>query len=83
MAEREGFEPSEGLWPSHDFQSCALDQLSHLSKQHPFDMIPKSGRFVKGKPAAFAGHLFVLPPARGRPAARGANRGVQQSVREG
>ncbi len=31
MAEREGFEPSVGLWPTHDFQSCALDQLSHLS----------------------------------------------------
>ena len=31
LAEREGFEPSVGLWPTHDFQSCALDQLSHLS----------------------------------------------------
>ena len=30
LAEREGFEPSVGLWPTHDFQSCALDQLSHL-----------------------------------------------------
>lgn len=31
VAEREGFEPSEPLRGSHDFQSCALDQLSHLS----------------------------------------------------
>ena len=31
MAEREGFEPSVPLWGTHDFQSCALDQLSHLS----------------------------------------------------
>ena len=31
MAEREGFEPSNGYQPLHDFQSCALDQLSHLS----------------------------------------------------
>ena len=33
MAEREGFEPSNGFKPLHDFQSCALDQLSHLSLQ--------------------------------------------------
>ena len=32
VAEREGFEPSVGYKPTHDFQSCALDQLSHLSK---------------------------------------------------
>ena len=31
MAEREGFEPSRALGALHDFQSCALDQLSHLS----------------------------------------------------
>ncbi len=31
LAEREGFEPSERSSRSHDFQSCALDQLSHLS----------------------------------------------------
>ena len=31
MAEREGFEPSKDLKSLHDFQSCALDQLSHLS----------------------------------------------------
>ena len=31
VAEREGFEPSVGFKPTHDFQSCALDQLSHLS----------------------------------------------------
>jgi hypothetical protein len=30
MAEREGFEPSVGF-PTHDFQSCPLDQLGHLS----------------------------------------------------
>ena len=31
MAERGGFEPPMGFKPIHDFQSCALDQLSHLS----------------------------------------------------
>ena len=31
MAERERFELSSGYKPEHDFQSCALDQLSHLS----------------------------------------------------
>ena len=31
MAERKGFEPLLGYKPKHDFQSCALDQLSHLS----------------------------------------------------
>ena len=31
MAEREGFEPSKEFKSLHDFQSCALDQLSHLS----------------------------------------------------
>ena len=32
LAERGGFEPPNGFKPLHDFQSCALDQLSHLSK---------------------------------------------------
>ncbi len=36
MAEREGFEPSSGYKPEHDFQSCALDQLSHLSVARAF-----------------------------------------------
>ena len=31
VAERKGFEPLRALWALHDFQSCALDQLSHLS----------------------------------------------------
>ena len=31
LAERGGFEPPIGFKPIHDFQSCALDQLSHLS----------------------------------------------------
>ena len=31
LAEREGFEPSRAFRALHDFQSCALDQLSHLS----------------------------------------------------
>ena len=31
LAERGGFEPPSGFKPEHDFQSCALDQLSHLS----------------------------------------------------
>ncbi len=24
LAQWEGFEPSDGFWPSHDFQSCSL-----------------------------------------------------------
>ena len=32
LAERGGFEPPNGFKPLHDFQSCAFDQLSHLSK---------------------------------------------------
>ncbi len=31
MAESKGFEPSERLWRSHDFQSCSFDQLGQLS----------------------------------------------------
>ena len=31
LAEGERFELSDGYKPSHDFQSCALDQLSHPS----------------------------------------------------
>ena len=31
MAERWGFEPQNAFDTLHDFQSCALDQLSHLS----------------------------------------------------
>ena len=31
MAERKGFEPLKRYQRLHDFQSCALDQLSHLS----------------------------------------------------
>ncbi len=33
MAERMGFEPMKPYWGLHDFQSCALDQLGHLSKR--------------------------------------------------
>ena len=31
LAESKGFEPSNGFWPLHDFQSCSLDQLGQLS----------------------------------------------------
>ena len=31
LAERKGFEPLKRYQRLHDFQSCALDQLSHLS----------------------------------------------------
>ena len=31
MAERNGFEPLIQFWGIHDLQSCALDQLGHLS----------------------------------------------------
>ena len=33
LAERKGFEPLLEDYSKHDFQSCALDQLSHLSVQ--------------------------------------------------
>ena len=36
MAERKGFEPLLEDYSKHDFQSCALDQLSHLSVQVAF-----------------------------------------------
>ena len=36
LAEREGFEPSKEFKSLHDFQSCALDQLSHLSMPYSF-----------------------------------------------
>ncbi len=32
LAERKGFEPLKEFKSLHDFQSCALDQLSHLSE---------------------------------------------------
>ncbi len=31
MAERGGFEPPVPLWGTHDFQSCTIGQLCHLS----------------------------------------------------
>ncbi len=31
LAERKGFEPLNAFNTLHDFQSCAFDQLSHLS----------------------------------------------------
>ncbi len=30
MAEKEGFEPSNGFLPLHDFQWCALDRATRL-----------------------------------------------------
>ena len=35
LAERKGFEPLLEDYSKHDFQSCALDQLSHLSTGQP------------------------------------------------
>ena len=32
LAERKGFEPLRRYQRLHDFQSCAFDQLSHLSR---------------------------------------------------
>ena len=31
MAERGGFEPPVPFWSTHDFQSCTIGQLCHLS----------------------------------------------------
>ena len=51
LAERWGFEPQNAFDTLHDFQSCALDQLSHLSifgcapQRHT--IIPERTAFVK------------------------------------
>ena len=51
LAERWGFEPQNAFDTLHDFQSCALDQLSHLSifgcapQRHT--IIPERIAFVK------------------------------------
>jgi hypothetical protein len=51
LAERWGFEPQNAFDTLHDFQSCALDQLSHLSifgctpQRHT--IIPERYAFVK------------------------------------
>ena len=41
VAERWGFEPQNAFDTLHDFQSCALDQLSHLSTS---SVLSASGR---------------------------------------
>jgi hypothetical protein len=57
LAERWGFEPQNAFDTLHDFQSCALDQLSHLSTSSVFSVsgrgsqrstiIPERMTFVK------------------------------------
>ena len=56
LAERWGFEPQNAFDTLHDFQSCALDQLSHLSTSFVLPLggcpwrstiIPESRLFVK------------------------------------
>jgi hypothetical protein len=57
VAERWGFEPQNAFDTLHDFQSCALDQLSHLSTSSVFSVsgrgpqrstiIPERSTFVK------------------------------------
>ena len=57
LAERWGFEPQNAFDTLHDFQSCALDQLSHLSTSSVFTasgrgpqrstIIPERRSFVK------------------------------------
>mgnify|MGYP006983601702 CR=1 FL=1 len=56
LAERWGFEPQNAFDTLHDFQSCALDQLSHLSTSFILPLggcpwrstiIPESRLFVK------------------------------------
>ena len=42
LAERERFELSERYQRSHDFQSCALDQLSHLSVRPAYYITKKN-----------------------------------------
>ena len=49
MAESKGFEPSERLWRSHDFQSCSFDQLGQLSVSVKlFDIITDQKEKIKG-----------------------------------
>jgi hypothetical protein len=56
LAERWGFEPQNAFDTLHDFQSCALDQLSHLSTSFVLPLggcpwrstiIPETSCFVK------------------------------------
>ena len=47
MAERGGFEPPNGYQPLHDFQSCALDQLSHLSTMSLHDTCILQSHFLE------------------------------------
>ena len=44
MAEREGFEPSEGYKPSHDFESCAFNRSATSPNWS------QCGRFLAGMP---------------------------------
>ena len=77
VAEREGFEPSVRYYPTHDFQSCALDQLSHLSTQAVNGLIIQRGEGkVKIKSFALAGVSLT-----GRGCAGGPGRPGQQQKR--
>ena len=49
VAERKGFEPLRALWALHDFQSCALDQLSHLSTWKPEAVVSGLSDTVKNR----------------------------------
>ncbi len=64
MAEREGFEPSVRDYRTHDFQSCALDQLSHLSttyiSYHIF--VGLSSAFFKKYPSFSIVFSFITAP---------------------
>ena len=49
LAERWGFEPQNAFDTLHDFQSCALDQLSHLSTWKPEAVVSGLSDTVKNR----------------------------------
>ena len=83
LAERKGFEPLSAFDTLHDFQSCALDQLSHLSTYslvlcaQRLIILPRQGCFVKHIfkkvekfPCAYAARSFAVSKKLRGPARR-------------
>ena len=70
LAERGGFEPPVEFKSTHDFQSCALDQLSHLSIAN---LCPTSHNYTGTFPKCQASiynfperiRIFIFTSARG------------------
>ena len=60
LAERVGFEPTLPLRGKHDFQSCAFDQLSHLSTARFFRRNVYNTRMRSNLQAFFYSSCFVF-----------------------